>query len=286
MFLIADCGSTKCDWAVSDGTNVTFFQGIGFNPIHSSEEAILTAIKNAIIDNKVDAKTIDDIYFYGAGCIDGIGSERINGNLRYFFPKSEIHTFDDLTGAGRAIFKTDSGVACILGTGCNSGVYQNSEIVDSIPPMGYIIGDEGSGASIGRRLVNAIYKKELPEFYRNLFEKECMLNYEDVISGVYHSESSAQFLASLVPFVYDHIGDQIFRNLVFCEFDLFFNRNVIRLSRPKSYTAGFVGSIATYFSDVLKDAARFHGITISSIIQRPIQRLAEYHNEMLFANPK
>lgn len=284
MYLIADCGATKCDWAVSDGKDVKFYSGAGFNPIHSKDEVILQAIKTMVAESGVDSQSIEQLYFYGAGCISGIGAERVTGALRYYFPKSKIHTFDDLTGAGRAIYKTDSGVACILGTGCNSGVYEKFEIVDNIPPMGYILGDEGSGASIGRRLVNAIYKKELPAAYRDLFEKECMINYDDVISGVYRSDSPATFLASLVPFIHDHISDQIFRNLVFCEFDLFFNRNILRLNRPKSYGVGFVGSIANNFSDILKDAARFHGITITTIIQRPIQRLAEFHNELMQAN--
>ncbi|MBQ5403455.1 MAG: ATPase [Bacteroidales bacterium] len=281
MFLIADCGSTKCDWAVSNGDeDVKFFSGVGFNAIHSKDEVILLAIKNAISSNGIDTKSIDKIYFYGAGCIEGIGAEKVSYTLKYFFQNSEIYTFDDLTGAGRAIFKTDPGIACILGTGCNSGVYNNFEIGDHIYPMGYIIGDEGSGASIGKRLVNAIYKKELPDTYRNLFEKECMMSYDDVIYGVYRSDTPAVFLASLVPFIHEHINDPIFRNLVFCEFDLFFNHNIIRLDRPKNYSAGFVGSIASYFGDILRDAARFHGITISSIIQRPIQRLVEFHNEV------
>ena len=107
-----------------------------------------------------------------------------------------------------------------------------------------------------------------------------MMSYDDVIYGVYRSDTPAVFLASLVPFIHEHINDPIFRNLVFCEFDLFFNHNIIRLDRPKNYSAGFVGSIASYFEDILRDAARFHGITISSIIQRPIQRLVEFHNEV------
>jgi hypothetical protein len=112
-----------------------------------------------------------------------------------------------------------------------------------------------------------------------MFERECMLSYDDVIYGVYRNDSPAQFLASLVPFIHDHISDNIFRNIVLTEFDLFFNRNIIRLNRPKNFTIGFVGGIAYNFAEILKDAARFHGLSIYSILQRPIQRLAEYHNE-------
>ncbi len=280
MFLIADCGSTKCDWAISDGSNATVFSGDGFNPIHSGEKNIESAITNAMYGN-IAVDNIDHIYFYGAGCIGGDASEKVTKTLAAIFPKAEIETHSDLVAAGRAIFKTDAGIAAILGTGCNSGVYVDGEITEHIPPMGYILGDEGSGASISKRLVNAIYKHEIADSYRQMFERECMMNYDDIIYGVYRSDSPSQFLASLVPFISDHISDNIFRNLVLTEFDLFFNRNIIRLNRPKNYGIGFVGSIASTFSEILKDAARLHGLTIYSIIQRPIQRLAEYHNEII-----
>jgi len=280
MFLVADCGATKCDWAVSDGTQcVNTFSGAGFNPVHSKDDSIFAAIKNAVTSSDINPKTIECIYFYCAGCINDIAKEKISGALRYFFPDSKILTYDDLTAAGRAIFKTDSGIACILGTGCNAGVYTNMQITDKIPPLGYVLGDEGSGASIGKRLLNALYKKEFPDEYREIFEKECIINYDDIIYGVYTSDSPAVFLASFMPFIHNHINDLMYRNLVLTEFDLFFNRNVIRLNRPKAYNAGFVGSVAVNFEDILKDAARFHGITISNIIQKPILRLVEFHNE-------
>ncbi len=280
MILIADCGTTKCDWAVIDGDHVEYFSGLGFNPVHSSSENITFSIKSATQPNVMPG-TIHQVFFYGAGCMGGEASDKVSSALKFFFPEAEVSTFDDLVGAGRALFKTDSGIAAILGTGCNSGVYQNGGIVEKIPPMGYILGDEGSGASIGKRLVNAIYKREIPDEYRELFEKETMMKYEDIIFGAYRSESPAQFLAQFVPFIHDHINDMIFRNLVLCEFDLFLNRNIVRLNRPKSYNIGFVGSIAANFEDILKDAARFHGLTISTIIQKPIQRLVEYHKEVM-----
>jgi len=279
MFLISDCGATKCDWAVSDGSNINVFSGSGFNPISAARDVIETAVSRAIKGN-VDPNTIDEIHFYGAGCIGGEASDKVRAVLAKIFASAQIYTYSDLVGAGRALFKTDNGIAAILGTGCNSGVYVDGDISEHIPPMGYILGDEGSGASIGKRLINAIYKREIPDTYRQMFERECMMGYDDVIYGVYRSETPAQFLASLVPFIHDHISDNIFRNLILTEFDLFFNRNIIRLNRPKNFGIGFVGSIAYNFSEILKDAARFHGLTIYSIIQKPIQRLAEYHNEI------
>jgi N-acetylglucosamine kinase-like BadF-type ATPase len=264
---------------VSDGNDTNLFSGNGFNPVHTGVEAMEVAVRRAVAGN-VDPGTIDEIFFYGAGCIGGDASDKVRGVLAKVFPSAKINTFSDLVAAGRALFKTDNGIAAILGTGCNSGVYIDGDITEHIPPMGYILGDEGSGASIGKRLVNAIYKREIPDTYRQMFERECMIGYDDVIYGVYRSETPAQFLASLVPFINDHIGDNIFRNLVLTEFDLFINRNIIRLNRPKNYGIGFVGSIAYNFAEILKDAARFHGLSIYSIIQRPIQRLAEYHNEI------
>lgn len=280
MILIADCGTTKCDWAVMDAGHAEYFTGIGFNPVHTSSENITFAIKSATKPNVMPG-TIHQVYFYGAGCIPGEASDKVASALKFFFPEAEVYTCDDLVGAGRALFKADSGIAAILGTGCNSGIYQDGQITEKIPPMGYILGDEGSGASIGKRLVNAIYKREIPDQYREIFERETMMTYSDIINGAYRSENPAQFLAQFVPFIHDHINDMIFRNLVLCEFDLFFNRNIVRLNRPKNYNIGFVGSIAANFEDILKDAARFHGLTISSIIEKPIQRLVEYHQEVM-----
>jgi len=278
MILIADCGSTKCDWAVTDGQYTNHFEGVGFNPVHTSSEIITIAIKSAILEN-VEPITIDTIHFYGAGCT-GVGIDKVQAALQFFFPRAEIFTYSDLVGAGRALFKTDSGIAAILGTGCNSGIMKNGEIVEQIPPMGYILGDEGSGASIGKRLVNAIYKRGIPEKYREIFEKECMVSYEDIINGTYGGEAPSQFLAQFMPFIYDHINDSVFRNMVTVELDLFFSRNIIRLTRPKDYNIGFVGSVASYFEEILRDVAKYHGLTVSKVLQKPIQRLVEYHEEV------
>lgn len=280
MILIADCGSTKCDWAVTDGNYSNYFTSVGFNPVHTSSEIITIAIKSAIQDN-VEPITIDTIYFYGAGCI-GAAIDKVQAALQFFFPRAEIFIQSDLVGAGRALFKGESGIAAILGTGCNSGIIRNGEIVEQIPSMGFILGDEGSGASIGKRMVNAIYKRGIPDQYREIFERETMVTYQDIINGTYRSENPSQFLAQFMPFIHDHINDNVFRNLVTCELDLFFSRNIIRLTRPKDYSIGFVGSVATYFEEILKDVAQYHGLTVSHVLQKPINRLVEYHEETDF----
>ena len=275
MILVADCGTTKCDWAVADEEETIFLSGTGFNTVHAKEDYLYKCAKDALTD--VDASKVEAVYFYGAGCLPGEPQMRVEKVLHKLFDKASISVCDDLTGAGTALFKNDDGIACILGTGSNSGLYKKGKIVKQIPSMGYILGDEGSGANLGKRLLNAVYKGDFNEQYREMFERECMVDYNDIIYGVYRSDNPAAFLARFVPFIHDHINDTLFRNLVFCEFDLFFVKNIIRIENYKTFNIGFVGSVAMYFKEILGDVARFYNVYLSDIIQKPITKLAEYH---------
>lgn len=275
MIIVADCGTTKCDWAIADGTDVKFLNGTGFNPVHADEDYIYRCTHETL--NNIDATNVEAVYFYGAGCLPGEPSQRVENVLKKMLPNAIITVNDDLTGAATALFKNDDGIACILGTGSNAGLYKKGKIVKKIPSMGYILGDEGSGASLGRRLLNAMYKSDFSEQHREMFERECMVNYNDIINGVYRSDKPAAFLAKFVPFIKEHISDAMFRNLVFCEFDLFFVKNIIRIDNYKSYNIGFVGSVAAHFKEILDDVARFYSLTVTDTLQRPIERLAEYH---------
>ncbi len=277
MFIVADCGTTKCDWALVDQPGHSFFSGQGFNPLRGESEQIMMAIATAMDANGVDTSKVDDIFFYGAGCIPEVSDGKIKQILSTLMPQANINVESDLMAAARAVFKQDNGIIGILGTGSNSGVYKSGKITEHIPPLGYVIGDEGSGAAIGKRLINAIYKNELPTHYREMFEQECNTYYNDIVQNVYTSATPAKYLAEFVPFVKNHIDDTLMRNLVFCEFDKYFTRNIIRYNKYKSLDTGFVGSVAKEFKDILSDAARFHGVSIISIIQKPIERLVEYH---------
>lgn len=275
MIIVADCGTTKCDWALADETDTKFISGTGFNPVHAKEDYIYKCVKEAL--SNIEASKVEAVYFYGAGCMPGNPTQRVQNVIKKLYPNAEIFVTDDLTGAATALFKNDEGIVCILGTGSNAGLYKKGKIVKSIPSMGYILGDEGSGASLGRRLLNAMYKSDFSEQHREMFERECMVNYNDIINGVYRSDKPAAFLAEFVPFIKEHIGDAMFRNLVFCEFDLFFVKNIIRIDNYKTYNIGFVGSVASHFKEILDDVARFYNITVTDTLQKPIARLAEYH---------
>lgn len=276
MIIVADCGTTKCDWAVINGLEVKYISGAGFNPVHADEDYIQKCIADAL--SGFEHSRVEKVFFYGAGCLPGSQSDKVSGVLQRMFDKASVSVCDDLTGAAKALLKNDDGIACILGTGSNAGLYKKGEIVKKVPSMGYILGDEGSGASLGKRLLNAIYKNEFEPAYRDMFERECMMGYKDIINGVYRSSNPAVFLSRFVPFISDHINDSLFRNMVFCEFDMFFSKNILRIENYKTYNLAFVGSVAVHFKDILSDVARFYNVSITDIIQKPITKLVEFHS--------
>jgi len=233
-------------------------------------DELLAAIVN---DGSADiAKSITQIHFYGAGCTKE-KSPILKDILASFFPDAHTITVDsDMLGAAKALFADQPGIACILGTGANSCLYDGKQIVSNISPMGYILGDEGSGAVIGKTFLNALYKGQHRDFIPT-FEKETGLTLPDIINKVYREPLPNRFLASLAPFIKSHIEDQewIAQHVTQCFRD-FFRCNVSHYQSltPHPSSVGFVGSIAFHFRDQLLQAAAAEGYTVSKILKEPL----------------
>ena len=197
--LIADGGSTKIDWTVVSGISQKAFRSPGINPvlwdIGKIEQMLQEGLPHEILSD------VESVYFYGAGCLGRSAEKMQEALMRVVAHDAEIEVESDLLGAARALFGNERGIACILGTGSNSALYDGKEIISNIHPLGYILGDEGSGASIGKHFLNALYKGRLPESLRKDFETETGLTYDDVIDHVYRQPMANKFLASLVIFV-------------------------------------------------------------------------------------
>ena len=273
MKLIADSGSTKTSWAVVDDKETKIIGTAGINPAVQSEDTIMCTL-HEMVSILTDGPR--EIYFYGAGCC-GKASLLMEQCLRQAFPDAEtICVESDLLGAARALFGGEEGIACILGTGSNSCLYDGKVITANVPPLGYILGDEGSGASLGKMFFNALFKGDLPEELKNMYLEETHQTYDDVIRRVYREQNANRYLASTSLFLANHLDLRQLVDIVEQNFEQFFVKNVRKYGRPDLLVAA-VGSIAFAYSDLFNKVAACHGYQVTRVIKEPIDALVGYH---------
>ena len=285
MKLIADSGSTKTEWVLTDGKSVAGrYLTAGINPFHLSEEAILGILRQELLPALTDSvphsplSTLE-IYFYGSGVRPEVAGD-MSRLLRLVFPEAGVEVCSDLMGAARAVCGRSEGIAAILGTGANSGLYDGREIVANTPPLGYILGDEGSGAVLGRNFINALYKGFINQKIRTDFEYDMQLNMAAIIGRVYRQPQANKFLASLAPFIASHLDDDDIETLVVDNFRSFYRHNIVPYHRS-DLPVSFVGSIAYHFEAQLRLAASLEQFTIGRIMKSPIDGLTAYHHDSL-----
>lgn len=279
MILIADCGSTKIDWCVvNDGKVVEQIFTSGINALLMTEEQIRETLA-AELAEKVKGYAIESVYYYGAGCLFDDICANVRRAIAHNVPTAKtIEVHSDLLAVARALCGQNEGIACILGTGSNSCYYNGKEIVDNVSPLGYILGDEGSGAVLGKLLVGDVLKNQLPKELCEKFLAEYDLDRQKIIEGVYKKPAANRFLASLSPFLIKNIEEPAIHRLVLNAFKSFFVRNIENYSNYKSMPVSFVGSVAFYYKDVLAEAAKALDITIGTIIKSPMEGLVKYHS--------
>lgn len=282
MILIADSGSTKTDWVLIrhvDHTVVATFQTQGINPVHQTPDTIRSII--ATIPSNLPS--ITQLFFYGSGCIPTyipFMQQLLSESLHC----SDVQVFNDLLGAARALCGHEVGIACILGTGSNSCLYDGNNIISNTPPLGYILGDEGSGAVLGRTLLNALYKGMLPEDLRFQFESDYGVTLPDIIQRVYREPMANRWLASLAPFVCRHLDCTSLRKMVVDHFCRFFRHNLSQYDvnqlpvQIANLPVHAVGSIAWYFREQLNDAAVVEGFQLGRVVQSPMEGLIAFHS--------
>ena len=214
------------------------------------------------------------VYYYGAGVVSDAQRTFLADTLSALSPRVEVN--GDMLGAARAVLGSQAGIACILGTGSNTCQYDGHDIVDNVPAMGYILGDEGSGASIGRRFIGDLFKREYPDEVRRAWDVEVGLDLADVIERVYRQPGANSFLGSVVPFVRKMTTVPQVGAMVMDEFDRFFRRNVVKYDHELNLL-GLVGSVAHHFAPEISAVAARHGYRIATIIADPMPGLVKYH---------
>ena len=279
MKLVVDSGSTKTDWGFFNTVyDLKAVKTQGINPCHQSEEEIRSIIRNELLPNtqSIDLAAITEVFYYGAGCATQSICEQMAALLKEFIPNAAIAVDSDMLGAARALCGHAEGVACVLGTGSNSCLYNGKAIEDQVPSLGYILGDEGSSAALGRRLIGDCLKRQLPEAVSREFMERYSLTKESIIESVYRKPLPNRFIAGFAPFVYEKRAiPEVHKMIIQC-FSEFFTRNVINYHKPW-LPVHFVGSLAGSFADELRETADSLGMTIGKIEASPMSGLVDYH---------
>lgn len=277
MILIADSGSTKTDWRFIDSEKkIHQFSTIGFNPYFHTTESIVTEIKEHLLPQLlIDAHL--NIFFYGSGCSNEQKCGIVTDALKTCFPNSTIEIYHDLLGAARAACGKKEGIAAILGTGSNSCYYDGTNIVENVDSLGYILGDEGSGAYIGKKLIQSYLNKELPTELSNRFYERYKITKDDVLEAVYKKPSPNKYLASFSKFAYQNLKEQYMIDLVAKCFEDFFDKHICKYSKHKEVKMSCVGSVGFYYSNILRAVALNKGVVIDNILEAPIAGLTLYH---------
>lgn len=283
--LIVDSGSTKTSWCFAflpdtksaDGARTVTTEGL--NPAVMSaeevEEKIAKALNHCLQSLSISAADVENVFFYGAGCISGRAGV-VSESIQSILVDARIYVADDLLGAARALCGHKAGIACILGTGSNSCLYDGKNIVAHTPALGYVLGDEGSGAVLGRKFLNAVLKQTLPENIRKRFLQESGLDMAEVINRVYRSPAPNRFLASMSKYIHGYLDEKEVRDIVIDNFEDFIRNNILAYG-DKFRTINVVGSIAYHYKEQLTEAASRNGFQIGKIIKSPIEGLIEYH---------
>lgn len=287
MILIADSGSTKTEWCLlrSDAGHLHSYTA-GLNPFFQTPQEQTEEITKRLLpwieENSHEHGTsgrdeaVDAVYFYGAGCTP----EKIpvvRQVLQDVFPNASVSVFSDMVAVAHALCGRSAGIACILGTGSNSCFYDGREICSNVSPLGFILGDEGSGAVLGRLLVGDVLKNQTSAELRERFFRRFSLTPAEIIERVYRKPFPNRFLASLSPFLAENLHEPEIYRLVYDSFSAFLRRNVMQYDYTR-YPIHFSGSVAYYYQDVLRRAASDLHLQVGEIARGPMEGLIGYYS--------
>lgn len=279
MILIADSGSTKTDWRlIDDDGAISQYRSEGINPYLQKEPEIRTVIsdlKQQIIP------PVHELHFYGAGCSSMHNRAMLENIFLEAFPGAEVHVNHDLMAAARALCGQHEGVACILGTGANSCFYDGDDIRENVPSLGYAMGDEGSGAWLGKELLAAHLRKELNPEVSSRLAARYEVDKDTILENVYQKPMPSRYFAGFSKFIFQNLKDPGLYRLVYRGFELFLQKNVEKYDRYNELPVHFTGSVAFYYSNILRQVANDRGIVVKNIVETPIAGLTLYHQNSI-----
>ena len=276
MKLIAESGSTRTEWAlVEDNHLVQRVFTEGLNPFFQTRREISRSVRLGLPESFFKKK-LDQVYYYGAGCSSYEKKNILGASLVAQF-KTPIQVESDLLAAARGLFKCEAGIACILGTGSNSCFYDGKIIVKNVKAAGYILGDEGSGAVLGKLFLADLLKGLAPKELANEFHEKFRISVNDVMESVYNLPFPNRFLGTIAYFLGDYMDNEYVYNLLTNNLRSFFNRNVCQYDYI-NYPIRFVGSLAYAYPDILQEVAQEFGVEIDVIEETPLNGLIEFQS--------
>ena len=282
MFIVVESGATKTAWrAVCDDGSVRAVQTAGLSPICLDMEHTQEIVRKAIPELNPEGKHVDEIFFYGAGLVSPQSCAPIEEALQMWCPLANVHFYSDILAAARALFGDGSGVVAIMGTGSNSCLYENGEITRNIHPGGFILGDEGSGVSLGRAFLADLIKGLVPSQIEEDFGKEFRLDYSQIVRKVYKEQAASAFMASLAPFIIARKDNGYIRRLIEDCLEAFIVRALERYSDNASEDiarkVGVAGSFGCACEEMLREVSKRHSLEFVKFIKSPIDELVTYH---------
>lgn len=290
MILIADSGSTKCDWLLMDsaGKELELYHTMGFNPyFHEADFVTAEILKHPELS--AAANGVEHVFFYGAGASSPELCEQMKGAIERVFKGASVLVDHDLLGAAYAVYEDEPCMACILGTGSNSCRFDGVKLHEEVPALAYILGDEGSGSWFGKQLLRAFFYKQLPHDLRVDFEATYAVTKEVLVDKVYGKPYANVWLAGFMPFLGKHREHPLISKWVKDGMREFINIHIKCYDDYAKLPAHFVGSVAYHFSPLLEEVCREEGVKLGNILRQPVHALADYHIRHLLPqlqNPK
>jgi glucosamine kinase len=276
--LIADSGSTKAEWCLLDGTKKKTFYTQGISPYFLNGAQMENLINTEL---KVKLKSIepDEIFYYGTGCRNPDNASIVKKALKTIFTHAKVSVTHDLMGAAKALCGKQKGVACILGTGSNSCYYNGKRIVKNSPGLGFILGDEGSGAYLGKKVVQYFLYNTYDPDLMDRFNAKYNTNAADILESVYKMPLPNRYLAGFVTFLVENRGHFMIENIIEDGFNEFFFHHVYKYKESWTMPINFIGSVAFGFRDVLKEMCSAYELELGKVMKNPMEGLIRYHSD-------
>jgi glucosamine kinase len=278
--LIADSGSTKAEWCLINGDKKKKIVTQGISPYFLNTIEIEQLLAKEL-KNKLKEHEPDEIYYYGTGCINPENAKLVTKALKTTFPKAKITVTHDLMGAAKALCGDEKGVACILGTGSNSCYYNGKKIIKNSPGLGYILGDEGSGAYLGKKVVQYYLYNTFDPDLMDRFNAKYNTTSAEILDAVYKQPLPNRYLAGFVPFLVENRGHFMIENIIEDGFNDFFFNHLYKYRESWIMPIHFIGSVAYGFRDILKDMCDTYELQLGRVLKNPMDGLVKYHKQKM-----